>query len=84
MQSRPTLPNPETAAYRAVVQLPDDVTTVRAKLVYLYLRVARRADVAEIAGAVREPQLRLYPALEYLVELGYVQQRGSTFAIAEG
>lgn len=82
MQSRSHLPDVETTVAEAEWRLPPDVTTARAKLVYLYLWSVPRADVAEISRAIREPQLRLYPALEYLADRGLVRRNGSTFAVA--
>ena len=82
MQSRTQRSDTETAITDSDLELPRDVRTVRAKLVYLYLRATRRAEIAEISRAIKEPQIRLYPALEYLVDLGLVTRNGSTFAIA--
>lgn len=80
MQTRSHRPDLESDADW---RLPTDVSTVRTKLVYLYLSAEQRAAVDEISRAVREPQLRLYPALEYLVERGHVERHGSAFTLVE-
>ena len=66
----------------APVSLPSNLTTSHEKLVYLYLRFERRADVREISRSLDLPQIRLYPVLESLVTAGHVERAGTVYAIA--
>lgn len=59
--------------------IPDNVTSPFAKLTYLYLQQVGRADVADLSMATDVPQIRLYPVLKSLVEVGHLERDGSTF-----
>jgi len=63
--------------------LPDGIESAQAKLVYLYLRIATEAEVAELATVLGLTRLSLYPILDTLVSRGLAEKRGSVYAVVE-
>lgn len=79
-------PNPSEIAIGEIgwqaPHIPRDVETSRAKLVYVYLWMMRRAEITALSRATRVPQIRLIPVLETLVDRGYVESDGSTVSLS--
>lgn len=62
-----------------VAPLPDGVTSPRAKLVLLFLRVEVEARAEEIARTLGLTRLSLYPVLDALVAAGHVERLGDAY-----
>lgn len=63
-------------------QLPETIQSPRAKLVYLYLRTVKEAQVAELKQALGMQALALYPILELLVDQKLVKHVGDGYIMA--
>jgi DNA-binding IclR family transcriptional regulator len=63
-------------------QLPTELESPRAKLVYLYLRTDA-ASIEELASALGVRKITLYSILRTLRERELVEKRDGRFAVAE-
>lgn len=58
------------------IDIPDELTSSQAKLVYLYLRVRGTATVDELGSALGLPKLALFSILQTLAGYGLVVRDG--------
>lgn len=59
--------------------LPSDLSTARAKLVYLYLESTGGATVEELRDALDIPLITILPTVEVLVERSLVEVRDGQY-----
>ena len=64
------------------IDIPDELTSSQAKLVYLYLRVRGTATVDELGSALGLPKLALFSILQTLSEYGLVVRDGDAVRTA--
>ena len=64
---------------RTTEPIPTTLESPRAKLVYLYLAMAREETVENMHNALGIKLISLYPVLETLIEKGLVQRDGSRY-----
>ena len=62
-----------------MAQLPSDLSTARAKLVYLYLESTGGATVEELRDALDIPLITILPTVEVLVERSLVEVRDGRY-----
>lgn len=62
-------------------RVPADLDSARTKLVYLYLQTAGPATVFEMAEALGERALSLYPTIDRLADRSHVERRGETVVL---
>ena len=74
MQQSAHLVKPET--------LPEDITSPRAKLVYLYLDVAEDATVEDLQSCLDMRKIDLLSVLNSLTSTGHVECDGQTYTVA--
>lgn len=65
-----------------VAELPADLESPRAKLVYLYLEVADGGTLRDIHETLNVPKLTLLSVLDALDGRGLVEQRGDAYVPA--
>lgn len=63
-------------------ELPTELESPRAKLVYLYLRTTT-ASVDDLQSELDVPKITLYSVLRTLRERNLVEKRGRQFAVVE-
>jgi DNA-binding MarR family transcriptional regulator len=64
------------------VTVPDDVSSPRAKLVYVYLRSAGRCTTDDLRQALGIRTISLHPVLDALRGSGHVERRDGAFVAA--
>ncbi len=62
-----------------MVALPAQLSSPRAKLVYLYLTATGGATIDDLQESLHEPLLSLFKILETLTRAGFVSQTGPVY-----
>ena len=62
--------------------LPEDITSPRAKLVYLYLDVTETATVEDLQACLDMKKIDLLSVLNSLTSAGHVANDGGTYTVA--
>lgn len=75
--------NDLTSGDHALGSMPDELSSPRAKLVYLALRTAPGLTVGELRASLEMPTLALYPTLELLIDRGLAERDGETYVPAD-
>jgi predicted Rossmann fold nucleotide-binding protein DprA/Smf involved in DNA uptake len=73
LQQSAHLTSPET--------LPEDITSPRAKLVYLYLDVTETATVEDLQACLDMRKIDLLSVLNTLTSAGHVANDGGTYTV---
>ena len=71
----------QSAAIAKPQTLPEDITSPRAKLVYLYLDVTEAATVEDLQGCLDMKKIDLLSVLNSLTTAGYVANDDGTYAV---
>jgi predicted transcriptional regulator len=61
--------------------LPEEITSPRAKLVYLYLDVTETATVEDLQACLDMKKIDLLSVLNSLTRAGYVVKDGGTYTV---
>ncbi|WP_435065990.1 TrmB family transcriptional regulator [Halobaculum sp. EA56] len=72
----------EETAETPMTQLPDGVSSPRAKLVYLYLATHGAVPEDDLCEGLSMKRISLYSILKTLREAGHVEKTGGRYALA--
>ncbi|WP_380675371.1 helix-turn-helix domain-containing protein [Salinigranum sp. GCM10025319] len=64
------------------IEVPDEIQSPRAKLVYLYLTVEGTATIGELQTGLTMTKLTLYGVLDTLAERGLVERKRGRYAVS--